>query len=184
MKKSKILLFGLIFALTACGGGGGGSGGSGGGSDEGIPFDGNKVTKEEFISLAETTTVSNPYNYATLEYELDGSYKTEGTAHYYYEDGSWKHEDEPSTSIFDFLLTNTSLQTIVDSAKSGSYFADFYVEPFGVHHVIYLGGSGTSTTEYIFEEHGLIKEYCSYTYTNGQGRTYYESAVITYSFVA
>ena len=178
MKKSKTLLFGLIFTLTACGGGGG--------SGDGINFKGRKVNKEEYISLVNAAETSNPYNYATVNYTQwnYGAGKSTGTMNYYRSGTNWTKQGASSTTDFAYLLTYQTLKGSLSQIEnlSSSDTCTLYAEPFGIS--IEMDNSGTlQTIELVFEEHGLAKEYYQSSGTSQMGVVYYQYCTVTYSVV-
>ena len=179
MKKSKTVLFGLIFALTACGGG------SGGGSG----LTGRKVSKEEFISLAEAADKSFTVNYATIEYKTwsYGSSEQSGTQNYYYSGGTWQRSGGTS-SITDFanLLNYSNLAGIINQVKSTTVYdeMDTYVEPFGVHVASGAGGNTMNVMDYQYQENGLLSYYYQSSSTEQVGKVYWQTLTVTYSFVS
>ena len=178
MKKSKTVLFGLIFALTACGGG------SGGGSG----LSGRKVSKEEFISLAEAADKSFTYNYATIEYTTWTFNQSEqsGTQHYYYSGGSWKIEGASSANDYSNLLNYNDLAGILNQVKSTTVYdeMDTYVEPFGVHVASGTGGNTMNAMDYQYQENGLLSYYYQSSSTEQVGKVYWQTLTVTYSLVA
>lgn len=178
MKKSKTVLFGLIFALTACGGGSGGSD---------FPR-GRKVSKEEFIAAAEDADTTFTVNYATIEYKTwsYGSSEQSGTQNYYYSGGSWKRSGATS-SITDFanLLNYSNLAGVTSQVQSVAQYdeLDLYVEPFGVSIVTSASSNTKNKFQYEYQEKGLLSYFYQSSTVDQVGLTYYQTFIATYSSV-